>query len=169
MLRRPLVLVLLRRVHGRYAQYYNARWGADRTSVAEPVFRVCAGARALVGGIGVRGTESGTRRDGGAGGRVSVVERGAHLSGSDEDGLLDMTWWQREGPEDWRRILGDEERDETTDRLRACTYAGRPFGGETFVNEMGTRFGRQWTRGRPKKDRKAETSAAEPANQFALF
>jgi hypothetical protein len=63
-----------------------------------------------------------------------------------------------------RRLIGN-----TIARLRACTYAGQPFGDETLVKEMGARFGRQWTRGRPKKEGKAVPSAEEPANQFALF
>ena len=37
--------------------------------------------------------------------------------------------------------------------LEKCTYAGRPYGDRSFVAEMGNRFRRQWTRGRPKKQR----------------
>ena len=40
--------------------------------------------------------------------------------------------------------------------LWACTYAGRPFGDESFLREMGDRFGRQWTRGRKRRIPAAE-------------
>jgi putative transposase len=161
--------VLLRRVHGRYAQYYNARWGRTGHLWQNRFFACVLGPGHLWAALAY------VERNPVRAGMVKQAAEyrwssaAAHLSGKDEHGLLDMTWWRREGPEDWCRILGDEEREETTDRLRACTYAGRPFGDETFVNEMGTRFGRQWTRGRPKKKGKAEISAAEQANQFALF
>ena len=50
--------------------------------------------------------------------------------------------------------------------LRRCTYAGRPFGDEVFVQAVSERFGRHWQRGRPKKER---AEAAADAAQLALF
>ena len=76
---------------------------------------------------------------------------GAHLTGMDGYGILDMQWWQREGRGDWEEHL-EMGNPETAATLRTCTYAGHPFGNESFVSEMGDRFGRQWTRGRPRKE-----------------
>ena len=60
----------------------------------------------------------------------------ARLSGKDETGILDMEWWRREGrAADWDQVLGQDEL-EATSALRRCTYAGRPFGNESFVSEM---------------------------------
>jgi hypothetical protein len=52
---------------------------------------------------------------------------------------------------------------------RGCTYAGRPFAKESFVSEMAERFGRHWTRGRPKREPALARPAPQPADQFALF
>jgi len=51
--------------------------------------------------------------------------------------------------------------------LEQCTYAGRPFGDTKFVAEIGDRFARCWTRGRPKK--KPELLAVTPDTQGSLF
>ena len=97
----------------------------------------------------------------------------AHLTGEDKSGILDMEWWRREGLGSWDEVLKDEE-VEAEARLRGCTYAGRPFGEESFVSEIAQKFGRYWTRGRPKKeagpkqaegDRELENSS----RQFPLF
>jgi hypothetical protein len=58
--------------------------------------------------------------------------------------------------------------------LRACTYAGRPFGNGSFVKEMGERFGRQWVRGRPARvpaeegNKRTDGSAENIKSQFTL-
>ena len=61
----------------------------------------------------------------------------------------------------------DHDRTDSIVRLRACTYAERPFGGEAFVEEMSHRFGRHWNRGRPTKW--ASLTPEERAAQFQLF
>ena len=71
-------------------------------------------------------------------------------------------------------MLNAEELEAETS-LRGCTYAGRPFGEESFVSEMAKRFGRYWTRGRPKKESglKEEEAGADSVeksrSQFKLF
>jgi len=93
----------------------------------------------------------------------------AHLSGVDETGILDVEWWRREGRgADWDQVLGQEELDATS-ALRRCTYAGRPFGNESFVSAISQRFGRYWERGRPKKGSVAANWAEKPGDQWALF
>ena len=80
--------------------------------------------------------------------------------------MLDMDWWQREGPRDWEQVLGADDPVKSIAALRGCTYSGRPFGDEGFVEEMAARFGRHWVRGRPKKSKSQERAGrgtGEPA------
>jgi hypothetical protein len=53
--------------------------------------------------------------------------------------------------------------------LRRCTYAGRPYGSEDFVNNLSRRFGRHWKRGRPKADSASVVARAGEDAQFNLF
>jgi hypothetical protein len=93
----------------------------------------------------------------------------AHITATDEDELVDMRWWETSAAAEWSQLLGSEDAVATAE-LRASTYAGRPFGDEVFVKEIGTQFGRGWTRGRPRKNGAAETSAVEARKaQFSLF
>ena len=103
----------------------------------------------------------------------------AHVTGGDGSGLLDMNWWgdgrRKAAHEDWREVLNrpipesapENPADDPVVRLRACTYAERPFGDEAFVDEMSRRFGRYWNRGRP--NRRARLSLRERLDQFRLF
>jgi putative transposase len=91
----------------------------------------------------------------------------AHVSGTDESGLLDMTWWCKEWVGDWNEVLQKEEDAATS--LRSCTYSGRPFGDEAFVKEVGERFGRTWIRGRPRKKSARTNTEKDPNQQIALF
>lgn len=96
----------------------------------------------------------------------------AHLSGKDPSGILDLEWWRQERPSNWEEMLkGEATQAEAI--LRTCTYAGKPFGEDCFVRELGNKFGRYWQRGRPRKDYQSNTSA-EPveetrADQILLF
>jgi len=98
----------------------------------------------------------------------------AHLADQDLSGILDMEWWKRERLRNWAELLNGEQ-EQAESALRACTYAGKPFGEKNFVSEMAERFGRYWDRGRPKKKitlRRKESGTAEPGNagpQFPLF
>src|SRR5258708_39894082 len=100
----------------------------------------------------------------------------AHVAGGDGTGPLDMEWWRRAKRTDWReilnaRILEPEAQgavhNDSFKALCACTYAGSPFGSETFVSEMGKRFNRHWIRGRPKE--KAAPTLAQRKLQLPLF
>ena len=79
-----------------------------------------------------------------------------------------MEWWQKEGPKNWHEVLAIED-PETVQKLRQCTYSGRPFGTENFVVEIGKKIGRTWVRGRPKKKEPTSVSVINPADQFSLF
>ncbi len=90
-----------------------------------------------------------------------------HLAGEDPSGLLDMEWWRNEAPAEWRGILHRQHAEpDSRAALRACTYAGRPFGGETFLSEMSVKFGRQWNR--PEQSDQ-ESDDSPPENQLSLF
>jgi len=100
----------------------------------------------------------------------------AHVTGGDGSGLLDMDWWRRAGRKDLRQVLdrplpSDDKapEGEANVQLRACTFAGRPFGNAYFVDEMASTFGRHWNtrEGRPSK--KSQLRPHEKAAQFPLF
>jgi putative transposase len=142
--------LLLRRVHGRYAQYYNARTGRSGHLWQNRFFSCALGPGHLwaalayvernpvLAGLAMRA------------GDYRWSSAGAHLSGGDPAGVLDLDWWRRENPEDWEWRLEGGDRETDAD-LRSCTHAGRPFGSDDFVAEMAEQFGRRWVRGRPPR------------------
>jgi putative transposase len=170
--RKDSVSVLMRRVHGRYAQYYNVRWGRTGHLWQNRFYGCMLGpahlwtAVAYVDRNPVRAgmVETATQY------RWSSAR--AHVSGNDADAILDMEWWERERRLwrlNWETYLLEEDGDGAS-ALRACTYAGRPFADEEMVNELGKRFHRTWTRGRPKKRERSPADATSPDNdQFVLF
>jgi len=157
--------ILLRRVHGRYAQYFNVR--SERTGhLWQNRYFACAlgpehVARALayVDNNPVR---------------ARMVERAAdyrwssasaRATGEDVAGLLDDDWRRAARVEaEWSNFLRESVRDA---ELEKCTYAGRPFGDADFVTRVGEQFGRQWKRGRPKKE--ADGGARQAKSSGSLF
>jgi putative transposase len=166
--------IMLRRVHGRYAQYYNARSGRSGHLWQNRFFACTLGPCHLWAALAY--VERNPVRAGmvGSAGEYRWSSARTHLTGKDEYGILDLEWWQREGRANWGVCLEIEDQQPVA-TLRACTYAGRPFGDENFVKAMGERFGRQWVRGRPAKTPAAEGkkrtngSAENAKSQFALF
>ena len=132
--------VLLRRVHGRYAQYYNARTGRIGHLWQNRFFSCMLApdhlwtALAYVERNPMRARIVRCAED------YRWSSAIAHITGGDGSGLLDMDWWRRSGRKDWRGFLnrplpkGDRtEEGEGNVRLRASTFAGRPFGDEFFA------------------------------------
>ncbi len=165
--------ILLRRVHGRYAQYYNARSGRSGHLWQNRFFACMLGASHLWSAL--RYVERNPVRAGIVqhAGEYPWSSAAAHVTGEDQSGVLDMEWWRRERPEGWGDLLNAGESD-TEASLRACTYAGRSFGEENFVSDKAERFGRYWNRGRPKKETapkkpKADRASENSANQSSLF
>jgi len=159
--------VLLRRVHGRYAQYYNVR--AGRTGhLWQNRFFACVleashlwTALAYVERNPVRAALVRAAED------YPWSSAAAHLTGEDPGGLLDMEWWRREAPPHWREVLNGPQLEVDHDaELRACTYAGRPYGSKTFLSEMSARFGRQWDR---PQQTGSEPEDNPSKNQLSLF
>jgi putative transposase len=159
--------VLLRRVHGRYAQYYNVRTARTGHLWQNRFFACVLEASHLWTALAY------VERNPVRAGMVVAPQdypwssATAHLTGEDPDALLDMEWWRREAPPHWREILNGRQGDSDNEaQLRSCTYAGRPYGSKAFLSEMSTRFGRQWDRPQ-QTDR--EPGDAPPENQLSLF
>jgi putative transposase len=160
--------LLMRRVHGRYAQYYNTRWGRTGHLWQNRFFSCILGIEHLWAAIAYVERNPVRAEMVASAAEYRWSSAAAHLTGQDTTGLLDMEWWRKEAPKNWEEILAVEQ-PETAQQLRQCTYSGRPFGTESFVIEIGKKIGRTWVRGRPKKKDKATLPAFNPADQFNLF
>ena len=157
--------VLFRRVHGRYAQYLNAR--RHRTGhLWQNRYFSCAVA-AEREQIALRYVEGNPVR-------AALVEApeayrwssaAAHLSGpaAERIPLLDWVYWRARGAAaGWRELLACPEQVRQSQQLRRATYAGAPLGSPEFVEEMERRFGRQWRLpGRPGKPVRKEEKGTE--------
>jgi putative transposase len=170
--REDSLAVLFRRVHGRYAQYYNVRRGRTGHLWQNRFFACCLDAQHLW--VALAYVERNPVR---AGMVASAREYRwssaiAHVTGTDEDGLIDMEWWKANGAvAEWADVLRCEDAVASSE-LRASTYAGRPFGDELFLTDIGARFGRGWSRRRPRKGgaEKGEPPVVEDKKaQFSLF
>lgn len=157
--REDSLAVLLRRVHGRYAQYYNTRAGRIGHLWQNRFFACVLGPDHLW--TALRYVEQNPVQAGIVGWAPDYLwsSAAAHVAGVDDRGLLDMDWWRRESQgTDWGEVLSDR-RPAGIEELRQCTYSGKPFGSESFVAELSERFGRYWVRGRPRKQ---EQTANQP-------
>ncbi len=140
--------VLFRRVHGRYSQYLNTR--RHRTGhLWQQRYFSCPLADSHLS-VALRYVEQNPCR-------ACMVKApadyrwssaAAHLGqGKDRSGLLDMTFWERAGGAGtWSEMHVAETGPDQVLLLRRCTYAGRPFGGEEFVNRLEQHFQRSWRR-----------------------
>jgi putative transposase len=148
--------ILFRRVHGRYAQYLNARRRRSGHLWQNRYFS-CAVERGHLWQA-VRYVELNPVRAG----MVAQPEHyrwssaAAHLAGPESairGPSLDWDLWREAGGmAGWRELLGQPVTLNEVVELRRCTYAGKPLGSMEFVAEMESRFGRQWLgRGRPRK------------------
>ncbi len=166
--REDSLAVLLRRVHGRYAQYYNARSGRNGHLWQNRYFACSLGPSHLWAALEYverNPVRAGLVKDAGD---YVWSSAAAHLSGRDGFGIVDLEWWRREYDGlDWGIILGGSESAECAP-LRRCTYAGRPYGDEEFVAAISERFGRRWMRGRPGK-RRLDQPADATTSQMGLF
>lgn len=71
-----------------------------------------------------------------------------HLGGADSVGLLDTAEWNRDwSPEQWKLVLANAS--DEGDAIRAATYAGRPFGGEKFLETLEAHCGRRLRPAKP--------------------
>jgi REP-associated tyrosine transposase len=88
--------VLFRRVHGRYAQYYNARWGRSGHLWQNRFFSCILGTGHLWTALAY--VERNPVRAGMVEAAVDYPwsSAAAHTTGIAPTGLLDMAWWQNE-------------------------------------------------------------------------
>lgn len=171
--REDSLAVLFRRVHGRYAQYLNARRGRTGHLWRNRFFG-CP----LEGGhlwTALRYVEMNPVRarlvEDAASYRWSST--GAHWFGPDHTPRpveLDWTVWKEGGGSaGWRAMLGGRESLTEVVELRRCTYSGKPFGSADFIERMEGKHGRQWkNRGRPRKPPKSEKGTELTASFFTL-
>ena len=162
--------VLFRRVHGRYAQYVNAR-RARSGHLWQNRFFSCAVAAAREV-TALRYVEWNPVRAG----MVEAPEAWAwssaraHTQGpqSETTALLDWGYWlERGGASGWRQMLEQADDLREWQRLQRATYAGAPLGPAEFVEEMEKRFGRQWRRrGRPRRRPETVEKVPEPIVPF---
>jgi len=157
--------LLLRRVHGRYAQYFNARAGRTGHLWQNRYFACplaparAARALAYVDANPVRACMVDSAA------QYPWSSAAAHIAGDDRTGLLDLDWWRSAGlADDWSECLRTAERDI---ELEQSTYANRPFGDPEFVTSIGERLGRYWIRGRPT--RKEGRGSKATINQASLL
>ena len=140
--------ILFRRVHGRYAQAWNARRQRSGHVWQNRFFSCPVAAERLW--IALRYVEQNPVR-------ALIVKAPedyewssarAHLSGErDRARVVDMEFWKQSGGiETWREMHGSAEQPIATHLLRRCTYAGRPFGDESFVQRIESKFERKWRR-----------------------
>ena len=140
--------VLFRRVHGRYAQYVNTRRGRSG-HLWQGRFYSCPLEGAHIS-TALRYVEENPCR-------AAMVGRAEEYRWSsaavhfgarrDDYQLLDLRYWERSGgAETWREMFAAAGAEEHIERLRQCTYAGRPFGGEDFLVRMEEEFRRSWRR-----------------------
>jgi len=128
---------VMQRVHGRYAQYFNAR-RARCGHLWQNRFSSCALGPAHLW-TALRYVEFNPVR-------ANMVRRAedyewssarAHLAGQDPQRLLDMDFWRREGGvSNWSQLLNQLEEESQCRDLRRATYAGQPFGDEEFVERQ---------------------------------
>ena len=131
---------VMQRVHGRYAQYLNARRGRSG-HLWQNRFNSCAlGASHLWAALRyvemnpVRAGMLETAR------RYEWSSAEAHLSGQDPWRIADMRFWREVGgAETWESLLAQPEEEGQTRALRRATYSGQPFGDKEFVEEIRSR------------------------------
>jgi putative transposase len=158
--REDSLALLFGRANGRYAQAVNIRKSRSG-HLWQARFHSCPMSESHFW-MGLRYVECNPCRAG----MVRLPEEyawssaGVHLRGEkDRSGVLDMAFWEKAGGRDvWIELHGREVDPEQWNELRKCTYAGRPFGEESFVEEMEERFQRRWRRSVAKGKRIAQSS-----------
>jgi putative transposase len=125
--------VLLRRLHGRYAQYFNASRTRTGHLWQNRYFSCPMGATHLW--TALRYVEQNPLRAGLAASPDAFEwsSASAHLVGQDRWRVLDMHFWRDAGGiTAWRNLLDGTESEDSCIALRRATHAGQPFGDETF-------------------------------------
>jgi putative transposase len=129
--------VLLRRVHGRFAQYFNARRSRCGHLWQNRFYSCPLGPAHLW--TALRYVESNPVRAGLAAEPAAYAwsSARAHCTGQDHSRLLDMQFFEREGGvANWRRLFCQAEDDSAYGALRKATHGGQPFGDPAFAEQL---------------------------------
>jgi putative transposase len=140
--------VLFRRVHGRYSQYFNTRRHRTGHLWQQRYFSCPLSETHLW--TALRYVEQNPCR-------ALMVARpeaykwssaAAHLAGRpDPAKVLDWKYWENSGgAATWHEMHAAADLPDRILLLRRCTYAGRPFGEQDFVEQLERRFQRSWRR-----------------------
>jgi putative transposase len=160
--------LLFRRVHGRYAQYLNARrrrtghlWQNRFFSCAVSGDHHVTVARYVEGNPVRAGLVDSAEE-------YTWSSARAHLAGPDSESiaLLDWDYWTNCGGAAWWKqwICGGEDTRDVV-AVRRATFAGRPLGPSQFLEEAEAKFGRRWRPvGRAKKSVKTEKGTERSAS-----
>jgi putative transposase len=116
--------VLLRRVHGRYAQYYNIRVGRTGHLWQNRFFACALDSEHLWTALAY--TERNPVRAGlvPRAGAYRWSSAGAHLGGTDEFGVLDLDWWAQQERAEWGDALRVDDVEAAAALQRCTTRAG---------------------------------------------
>ena len=148
----------LRRAHGRYANYLNARRGRTGHLWQNRYYSCALDASHLSHAL--RYVEQNAVRAGLAG-RVEQYawsSAAAHLTGHDPREILDMAFWQdRGGAEDWQSLLATPEELLAVRLLQRGTFTGRPVGSAGFIDQLEAQLERTL---RPHQGVRARAAAA---------
>jgi len=132
--------ILLRRVHGRFAQYFNACQSRSGHLWQNGFYSCPLGPGHLW--TAIRYVELNPVRSGLA---IEPADyewssASAHFAGLDARRLLDMPFFEQAGGvAGWRRLFGEPESEPAYSALRKSTYSGQPFGDQSFRDEIQAR------------------------------
>ena len=129
--------VALRRTHGRYAQYLNARKLRCGHLWQNRFYSCALDERHLW--MALSYVERNPVRAGLAGsvGEWEWSSAAAHLTGADARYVLDMGFWEESGGvERWVALLAGEDEEEQAKLLMRSTYAGKPLGSNEFLERI---------------------------------
>lgn len=127
--------VALRRTHGRFAQYLNARLGRSGHLWQNRFFSCALGTFHLW--TALRYVERNPVRAALVSfpGEHPWSSARAHLTGEDRTGTLDMDFWHTNGgAANWAALLAEPDELTEIKLLRRCTHAGAPIGSSEFLD-----------------------------------
>ena len=125
--------IWLRRAHGRYAQYLNARRGRTGHLWQNRYFSCPLEGTHLWTALRYVECNPVRARVVGSAEEFSWSSAAAHVGGRDASGLLDMGFWRENGGADfWRQLIDGEEDEQVIQGLRKATYSGQPWGSAEF-------------------------------------
>ena len=170
--REDSLAILLRRVHGRFAQYFNARHG--RTGhLWQNRFFSCPLSAAHVS-TELRYVEMNPVRVGLAARAWEWSSTRAHVGAGRRDEVLDPRWavdflhpWHYD---EWAEILAAGSEGAESEALRRATRTAEPLGAEEFVMALERQTGRKLrvlARGRPRKIVEVDKHSERQAELFA--